>query len=133
MTGIDAPTLWQVTYTVAGVAVASAAAGLLSVRLLARRSLATLLFVVAAVVIVSSMLVSPPAARAFAQSSNPSGLSARMRAITLSVLILWRTASFFMARPTVGVRGSGGKSIFLRQVARACLLPVRLLPGWWNW
>jgi signal transduction histidine kinase len=55
MTGIDAPTLWQVTYTVAGVAVAAAAAGLLSVRLLARRSLATLLFVVAAVVIVSSM------------------------------------------------------------------------------
>ncbi len=54
MTGIDAPTLWQVTYTVAGVAVASAAAGLLSVRLLARRSLATLLFVVAAVVIVST-------------------------------------------------------------------------------
>ena len=32
------PTLWQVTYTVAGVAVASAAAGLLCVRLLARRS-----------------------------------------------------------------------------------------------
>ena len=30
MTGIDAPTLWQVTYTVAGVAVASAAAGLLA-------------------------------------------------------------------------------------------------------
>ena len=55
MTGIDAPTLWQVTYTVAGVAVAAAAAGLLCVRLLARRSLATLLFVVAAVVIVSSM------------------------------------------------------------------------------
>src|ERR1039457_3888461 len=55
MTGIDAPTLWQGTYTVAGVAVASAAAGLLSVRLLDRRSLATLLFVVAAVVIVSSM------------------------------------------------------------------------------
>ena len=55
MTGLDAPTLWQVTYTVAGVAVASAAAGLLAVRLLARRSLATLLFVVAAVVIVSSM------------------------------------------------------------------------------
>ena len=54
MTGIDAPTLWQVTYTVAGVAVASAAAGLLCVRLLARRSLATLLFVVAAVVIVST-------------------------------------------------------------------------------
>ena len=54
MAGIDAPTLWQVTYTVAGVAVASAAAGLLSVRLLARRSVATLLFVVAAVVIVST-------------------------------------------------------------------------------
>ena len=55
MTGIDWPTLWQVTYTVAGIAVASAAAGLLSVRLLAKRSLGTLLFVVAAVVIVSTM------------------------------------------------------------------------------
>jgi signal transduction histidine kinase len=70
MTGIDWPTIQQAAEDVAGVALASAAAGLLSVRLLARRSMATLLFVVAAVVILSSavgveivahqMLVSAP-------------------------------------------------------------------------
>ncbi len=54
MTGIDWPTLLQAAEDVAGVALASAAAGLLIVRLLAWRSMATLLFVVAAVVIVSS-------------------------------------------------------------------------------
>ncbi len=53
--GLDTPTLWQETYTVAAVGIASAAAGLLSVRLLARRALSTLIFVVAAVVILSSM------------------------------------------------------------------------------
>ncbi|MGE5134380.1 MAG: sensor histidine kinase [Gemmatimonadota bacterium] len=55
LTGLDTPTLWQLTYTVAGVAVASALTGLLAVRLLARRSVGTLLLVVAAVVIASSM------------------------------------------------------------------------------
>ena len=55
LTGLDTPTLWQLTYTVAGVAVASALTGLIAVRLLARRSVGTLLLVVAAVVIVSSM------------------------------------------------------------------------------
>lgn len=55
MIGIDWPTLWQVTYTVAGVAGASAVVGLLAVRLLARRSMVTLLFTVVAVVILSSM------------------------------------------------------------------------------
>ena len=55
MTGIDWPTLWQVTYTVAGAALASVLAGLAFVRLLARRGLAALLFTVAAVVVVSSM------------------------------------------------------------------------------
>jgi len=69
MTGIDWPTIQQAAEDVAGVGLASAAAGLLCVRLLARRSMATLLFVVAAVVIASSavgveivahqMLVSP--------------------------------------------------------------------------
>ena len=54
MTGIDWPTIQQAAEDVAGVGLASAAAGLLCVRLLARRSMATLLFVVAAVVIVSS-------------------------------------------------------------------------------
>jgi signal transduction histidine kinase len=47
--------LWVVSYTVAGIAVAASAAGLLAVRLLARRSMATLLSVVAAVVIVTSL------------------------------------------------------------------------------
>src|ERR1700749_2656846 len=56
MTGIDWPTIQQAAEDVPGVGLASAAAGLLSVRLLARRSMATLLFVVAAVVIVSSMV-----------------------------------------------------------------------------
>ncbi len=70
MTGVDWPTIQQAAEDVAGVGLASAAAGLLSVRLLARRSMATLLFVVAAVVILSSavgveivahqMLVSAP-------------------------------------------------------------------------
>jgi signal transduction histidine kinase len=46
--------LWVVTYTIVGVAIAGAAAGMLAVRLLARRSMATLLSVVAAVVIVTS-------------------------------------------------------------------------------
>ncbi len=69
MTGIDWPTLQQAAEDVAGVALAAGATGLLSVRLLARRSVGTLMFVVAAVVIVSSavgvalvgqqMLVSP--------------------------------------------------------------------------
>ena len=69
MTGVDWPTIQQAAEDVAGVGLASAAAGLLCVRLLARRSMATLLFVVAAVVIASSaagveivahqMLVSP--------------------------------------------------------------------------
>jgi signal transduction histidine kinase len=54
MTGIDWPTIQQAAEDVAGVGLASAAAGLLCVRLLARRSMATLLFVVAAVVIASS-------------------------------------------------------------------------------
>jgi signal transduction histidine kinase len=54
MTGVDWPTIQQAAEDVAGVALASAAAGLLSIRLLARRSMATLLFVVAAVVILSS-------------------------------------------------------------------------------
>jgi signal transduction histidine kinase len=54
MTGIDWPTLQQAAEDVAGVALAAGAAGLLSVRLLARRSVGTLMFVVAAVVIVSS-------------------------------------------------------------------------------
>ncbi len=54
MIGVDWPTLQQAAEDVAGVALASAAAGLLIVRLVARRSMATLLFVVAAVVIVSS-------------------------------------------------------------------------------
>ena len=70
MTGVDWPTIQQAAEDVAGVGLASAAAGLLCVRLLARRSMATLLFVVAAVVILSSavgveivahqMLVSAP-------------------------------------------------------------------------
>jgi signal transduction histidine kinase len=46
--------LWVVTYTIVGVAIAGAAAGMVAVRLLARRSMATLLSVVAAVVIVTS-------------------------------------------------------------------------------
>jgi len=54
MTGVDWPTIQQAAEDVAGVGLASAAAGLLCVRLLARRSMATLLFVVAAVVIASS-------------------------------------------------------------------------------
>lgn len=54
MTGVDWPTIQQAAEDVAGVGLASAAAGLLCVRLLARRSMATLLFVVAAVVILSS-------------------------------------------------------------------------------
>ncbi len=54
MTGVNWPTIQQAAEDVAGVALASAAAGLLSIRLLARRSMATLLFVVAAVVILSS-------------------------------------------------------------------------------
>jgi signal transduction histidine kinase len=53
MTGIDWPTLQQAAEDVAGVGLASAVAGLLSVRLLARKSLATLVFVVTAVVIIS--------------------------------------------------------------------------------
>ena len=48
MTGVDWPTIQQGAEDVAGVGLASAAAGLLCVRLLARRSMATLLFVVAA-------------------------------------------------------------------------------------
>ena len=70
MTGVNWPTIQQAAEDVAGVGLASAAAGLLCVRLLARRSMATLLFVVAAVVILSSavgveivahqMLVSAP-------------------------------------------------------------------------
>ncbi len=54
MTGVNWPTIQQAAEDVAGVGLASAAAGLLCVRLLARRSMATLLFVVAAVVIASS-------------------------------------------------------------------------------
>ena len=54
MTGVDWPTIQQAAEDVAGVGLASAAAGLLCIRLLARRSMATLLFVVAAVVILSS-------------------------------------------------------------------------------
>ena len=46
--------LWVVSYTITGIAVAGAAAGMLAVRLLARRNMATLLSVVAAVVIVTS-------------------------------------------------------------------------------
>jgi signal transduction histidine kinase len=46
--------LWVVSYTIIGIAVAGAAAGMLAVRLLARRNMATLLSVVAAVVIVTS-------------------------------------------------------------------------------
>jgi hypothetical protein len=48
------------------------------------------------VVIVSSMLVNPPAASAFAQSTSPSGESARMSAMTFSALNFARMASFFM-------------------------------------
>jgi len=54
MTGIDWPTLQQAAEDVAGVALAAGVAGLFSVRLLAKRSMATLMLVVAAVVIVSS-------------------------------------------------------------------------------
>ena len=140
------------------------------------------------VVMVSSMLVSPPAARARAQSSSPSEESARMRAMTFSALILARTASFFMgeggkmavgagegnhvfvpgrfesgtqelrpmprphprflefqiqpcARPRSGVpefqismlRRFASRSIFLPHGRRACVVPVPLKPGWWNW
>jgi signal transduction histidine kinase len=55
LTGLDTPTLWQVTYTVAGAAAASAVAGLIVVRLLARRSVGTLLFASAAVVIAGAL------------------------------------------------------------------------------
>ena len=48
------------------------------------------------VVIVNSMLVSPPTARARAQSSRPSEFSARISAMTFSPLILAMTASFFI-------------------------------------
>jgi signal transduction histidine kinase len=90
MTGIDPPTLLQVTETVAGVAVASAAAGLVSVRLLARRALATLVFVVAAVVIVSSMV-------AIALIAYQMMISTADRNVVLVVVVMAGVAGFAVA------------------------------------
>jgi signal transduction histidine kinase len=52
---ISAAHLWIVTYTVAGIAVAISAAGLIALRLLAARSLATILNVIAAVTVAATL------------------------------------------------------------------------------
>jgi len=108
MTGIDAPTLWQVTYTVVGVAVASAVAGLLSVRLLARRSLATLLFVVAAVVIVSSMA-------GVAVIAYKMMISVDDRNVVLAVVVIAGVAGFAVAL-LVGHRVTAASRVLLDAV-----------------
>jgi signal transduction histidine kinase len=52
---ISAAHLWIVSYTVAGIAVAISAAGLIALRLLAARSLATILTVIAAVTVAATL------------------------------------------------------------------------------
>jgi signal transduction histidine kinase len=90
MTGIDWPTILQASEDVAGVALAAAVAGLLSVRLLARRSMATLLFVVAAVVIVSSAVGVGVVAQQMLVSTED-------RNVVLVVVVLAALAGFAVA------------------------------------
>jgi len=52
---IPASDLWPVTYTVAGIALAVSAAGLVALRLLAARSVATILTVIAAVTVAATL------------------------------------------------------------------------------
>ena len=96
MTGIDWPTILQASEDVAGVALAAAVAGLLSVRLLAKRSMATLLFVVAAVVIVSSAVGVGVVAQQMLVSTAD-------RNVVLVVVVLAAVAGFAVAL-TVGHR-----------------------------
>jgi signal transduction histidine kinase len=90
MTGIDWPTLQQAAEDVAGVALAAGVAGLLSVRLLARRSVGTLMFVVAAVVIVSSAV-------GVAFVAQQMLLSQADRNVVLVVVVLAALAGFAVA------------------------------------
>src|ERR1700734_2498175 len=108
MTGIDLPPLWQVTYTVAGVALASAAAGLLCVRLLARRSMATLLFVVAAVVIVSTMA-------GVGVIAYKMMISVEDRNVVLAVVVIAGLAGFVVAL-LVGHRVTAASRVLLAAV-----------------
>ena len=108
MTGIDWPTIQQAAEDVAGVGLASAAAGLLCVRLLARRSMATLLFVVAAVVIASSAVGVEIVARQML-------VSVADRNVVLAVVVMAALAGFAVAL-VVGHQVTSASRVLLNAV-----------------
>ena len=108
MTGVDWPTIQQAAEDVAGVGLASAAAGLLCVRLLARRSMATLLFVVAAVVIASSAVGVEIVARQML-------VSVADRNVVLVVVVMAALAGFAVAL-TVGHQVTSASRVLLNAV-----------------
>ncbi len=108
MTGVDWPTIQQAAEDVAGVGLASAAAGLLCVRLLARRSMATLLFVVAAVVIASSAVGVEIVARQML-------VSVADRNVVLVVVVMAALAGFAVAL-VVGHQVTSASRVLLNAV-----------------
>ncbi len=105
---ISLPDLWVVSYTVAGIAVAASAAGLLAVRLLARRSMAALLSVGATVVIVTSLAgVVVIAVRMF--------ISVQDRNVVMAVVTIAGLAGFVVAL-LVGRRVTAASRLLLAAV-----------------
>ncbi|HWG61052.1 MAG TPA: HAMP domain-containing sensor histidine kinase [Streptosporangiaceae bacterium] len=100
--------LWAVSYTVAGIAVAASLAGLVAVRLLAGRSVSTLLSVVAAVVIVTSLSgVVVIAVKMF--------ISAADRDLVLAVVVIAGLAGFAVAL-LIGRRITAASRLLLHAV-----------------
>jgi signal transduction histidine kinase len=102
--------LWVVSYTIAGIAIAGAIAGMLAVRLLARRSMATLMSVVAAVVIATS-------AAGVVVSADKMFISVTDRNMVMVVVALAGVAGFAVAK-LVGRRITAASKLLLGAVRK---------------